>query len=124
MVTDLIAVLRAEESLSDSEALYHSPSETMYMCLLRKDLNGRFTLANAQFLSSSGKAAEEVIGRTGRRSMVGKRVEISAQHRDGRMFDVEMAMQPIPDDGRTVFALFLHDNTDRKRAEEEIAGKN
>ena len=57
-------------------------------------------------------------------SMLGKRAEIPAQHKDGRVFDVEMAMQPIPYEGRTVFAIFLHDITERKRAEEEIAQKN
>lgn len=276
LVNDLSVVVHSQDALSDSEALYHSLVDQLPMCLLRKDLNGRFTIANAQFLSFSGKTADEVIGRTDfdlfpeelarkyqeddqkviatgqvldtveshrsreggelryvqilktpvfdaasnvigiqvlfwdvtekyvaeaslkestaliraifdsaldcivlvdqegivldlnrsteqvfgyRReelvgcsmddtllppaerarpranrerftaeqeggSMVGKRVEISAQHRDGRMFDVEMAMQPIPYEGRTVFAMFLHDITDRKRAEQEIAGKN
>lgn len=57
-------------------------------------------------------------------AMLGKRAEIPAQHKDGRVFDVEMAMQPIPYEGRTVFAMFLHDITERKRAEEEIAQKN
>ena len=56
--------------------------------------------------------------------MLGKRAEIPAQHKDGRVFDVEMAMQPIPYEGRTVFAIFLHDITERKRADEEIAQKN
>ncbi len=57
-------------------------------------------------------------------SMVGKRAEIPAQHKDGRIFDVEMAMQPIPYKGRTVFAMFLHDISERKRSVEEIAQKN
>lgn len=57
-------------------------------------------------------------------SLVGKRFEISVQHKDGRVFDVEMAMQPIQYEGRTVFAKFLHDITERKLAEQEIAQKN
>lgn len=282
LVTDLTVIVRSQDALSDSEALYHSLVDQLPMCLLRKDLEGRFTIANAQFLRFSGKAADEVIGRTdfdlfpeelarkyqqddqrviatgevldtveshrareqgelrhvqilktpvfdssgtvvgiqvlfwdvtekyaaetslnestaliraifdsaldcivlvdqdgvildlnrstvrvfgyeseeliGRslnetlvppsdsgtrvenrdwfdvmRSqpieeenghIVGRRVEMSAQHRDGRIFDVEMAMQPIPYEGRTVFAMFLHDITERKRAAEEIEAKN
>lgn len=57
-------------------------------------------------------------------SMVGKRLEVHAMHADGRVFDVEMAMQPIPYEGRSVFAMFLHDITARKEAEREIATKN
>ena len=276
LVTDISQFHRSQDALSDSEALYHSLVEQLPMCLLHKDLDGRFTFANAQFLEFAGKSADEVIGRTdfdlfpeelarkyqeddrkvvssgeildtveshraraegelryvqilktplfdsgrsvigtqvlfwdvtekhaaeaaleestalkraifdsaldcivlvdqrgiildvnrstewvfgfrrdelvGRSmddtlvppaardrpqanreryessreegSMVGKRAEIPAQHKDGRVFDVEMAMQPIPYQGRTVFAMFLHDITDRKRAEEEIAQKN
>jgi len=57
-------------------------------------------------------------------SMLGRRSEIPVQHKDGRRFNAEMAMQPIPYEGRTVFAMFLNDITERKRAEEEIAQKN
>lgn len=270
-------VQQSRDALRDSEALYHSLVDQLPMCLLRKNLEGRFIFANSQFLEFAGKSSDEVIGRTdfdlfpedlarkyqaddqtviatgevldtveshqipggdgqlryvqilktpvfdagrsvvgtqvlfwdvtekhvaetalkestalkraifdysldcivlidqdgvildvnrstervfgfqreelvgcsmddtlvppsaGNRpqrnrekyeddpeggSMLGKRAEIPAQHKDGRVFDVEMAMQPIPYEGRTVFAMFLHDITERKRAEEEIAQKN
>ena len=276
LVSDFNQIRHMRTALGDSEALYHSLVEQLPMCLLHKDLKGRFTFANSQFLEFAGKTADEVIGRTdfdlfpnelarkyrdddqkvvesceildtveshqidgegepryvqilktpmfaadrnvigtqvlfwdvtekhvaeaalnestalkraifdsaldcivlvdqdgvildvnrstervfgyrrnelvGRNmddtlvpptasdrtqanrkrynsdreegSMLGKRVEISAQHKGGRVFDVEMAMQPIPYERRTIFAVFLHDITARKQAEAEIAQKN
>ena len=56
--------------------------------------------------------------------MLGKRVEVPALKKDGSAFFVEMALQPIPYGGRTVFAMFLHDVTARKKHREEIDQKN
>jgi signal transduction histidine kinase len=44
--------------------------------------------------------------------------------KNGERFVAEMAMQPIPLEGTTVFTLFLRDITERKTAEEEISRKN
>jgi len=57
-------------------------------------------------------------------SLLGKRVEVEAVRSNGEPFHCEMAMQAIPLEGKTVFAVFLHDITDRKNAEAEIAQKN
>lgn len=276
LVTDISQIRRSQEALSHSEALYHSLVDQLPMCMLHKDLEGRFTFANKQFYEFADKTPEEVLGKTdfdlfpeelaekyrrddsqvvksrqildtvekhqvegegGTRhvqilktpvygagqsvigsqvlfwdvtekhnaesalkestalkraifdsaldcivmvdqsgviidvnrstervfgysrdellgqsmddtlfppaarerpqsnrekyesdqvegSMMGKRAEISAMRKDGRIFEVEMAMQPIPYEGRTIFAMFLHDITQRKEAEAEIAQKN
>ncbi len=47
--TDITDRKRAEEAVRDSEALYHSLVEGLPVCLLRKDLRGRFTFANRAF---------------------------------------------------------------------------
>jgi len=57
-------------------------------------------------------------------SLIGKRLETAAMRKSGQTFDVEMAMQAIPMGGKTMFAVFLHDITERKRAQEELAAKN
>jgi sigma-B regulation protein RsbU (phosphoserine phosphatase) len=57
-------VRRAQESLRESESLYHSLVDTMPQCIFRKDLQGRYTFANKQFCRVVGKPIEEILGRT------------------------------------------------------------
>jgi len=56
--------------------------------------------------------------------MLGKRFEQMMVRKSGERFVAEMAMQPVPLEGTTVFTLFLRDITERKTAEEEISRKN
>jgi PAS domain S-box-containing protein len=49
-----------------------------------------------------------------------QRVEMTALHRDGREFPVELTVTPLKMDGAVVFSGFLRDITERKRAEERI----
>jgi PAS domain S-box-containing protein len=46
-----------------------------------------------------------------------KRIEITALHRDGREFPVELAISPLRSGGTVIFSAFLRDITERKRAE-------
>ena len=55
---------RAEEAVRDSEALYHSLVEGLPVCLLRKDLRGRFTFANRAFCAALKKPLAEIVGKT------------------------------------------------------------
>jgi PAS domain S-box-containing protein len=55
---------RAEEALSESASLYHSLVESLPQNILRKDLQGRFTFANAFFCRTIGKSIEQIIGKT------------------------------------------------------------
>ena len=275
IVTDISELKRSNEALRDSEAIYHSLVESMPLCILRKDTDGRFTYTNSMFLEMSGNKLDDILGKTdfdlfpkelaekyraddlqvlesqkpmeaierhqavdgvmrfvqilktpvydaqknavgtqvlfwdvtdrenaeaavqeaatrkraifdsaldciviadqdgaivdfnraaertfGKRreevlgcnmdetlfppqlgerskqnrdgydssndsgSLLGKRVEVEAIRSSGETFHCEMAMQAIPLEGKTVFAVFLHDITARKRAEAEIAQKN
>lgn len=56
--------------------------------------------------------------------MIGHRTETLAVRKSGEPFDVEMALQAIPMSGAMMFAVFLRDVTERKRAQEELATKN
>ena len=55
---------KAEEALRESEALYHSLVECLPCCVVRKDLDGRFTFANQKFCADIGIPLEEFVGKT------------------------------------------------------------
>jgi two-component system sensor histidine kinase/response regulator len=57
---------------------------------------------------------------TGQGKMVRQRTEITALHRDGREFPVEVAISPVKFDGQWIFSIFLRDITKLKRAQEEL----
>ncbi|MES2017138.1 MAG: PAS domain S-box protein [Pseudomonadota bacterium] len=55
---------------------------------------------------------------------INRRIEISALHRDGREFPVELSIWKIPSAKAPLFGAFVRDITDRKRAEEELRRLN
>lgn len=59
---------------------------------------------------------------TGDGPVLGKRIELPALHRDGRIFPVEMTISPIREPGGIRFAAFVQDITERKNAEERFRG--
>jgi two-component system, sensor histidine kinase and response regulator len=58
--------------------------------------------------------------RTGNGPVLNRRIELPAMHRTRGEFPVELTISPIPLAGTFIFSAFLHDITDRKRAEEEL----
>jgi PAS domain S-box-containing protein len=50
-----------------------------------------------------------------------KRIEVAALHRGGREFPVEMTITPVRVGEAYVFGAFVHDISERKRAEETLA---
>lgn len=63
-VEDITARRQAEESVKESEALYHSLVETMPQNVFRKDLQGRFTFANQQYCQHYGAPLADILGKT------------------------------------------------------------
>ena len=57
----------------------------------------------------------------GETSAMGKHVEVEAERADGERFPAELAVTPFKVGDRPMFAAYLRDITDRKRAEWEIA---
>lgn len=55
---------QAEESLLETEAIYHSLVENLPINLFRKDLEGRFIYANEPFCEELGYRLDEIVGRT------------------------------------------------------------
>jgi len=61
---------------------------------------------------------------TGEGPVLGKRLELSALHRDGREFPVEISITCVQRDGKDSFNAFLHDISNRRRAQQEIGTLN
>jgi sigma-B regulation protein RsbU (phosphoserine phosphatase) len=57
-------IRRAQESLRESEALYHSLVDTMPQCIFRKNMAGQYTFANREFCRTIGHTLESVLGKT------------------------------------------------------------
>lgn len=146
---DVTARHLAEESARESTALKRAIFDSALDCIVLIDQQGLIIDINRSVERVFGWSRNELIGtsiddtlfpesikqrqqsnrdrydeESEEGSLVGKRVEIPARRRDGRVFHVEMAMQPIPYDGRTVFAMFLHDIEERRAARREIEQKN
>ncbi len=146
---DITEKYLAEAAVKESAALKRAIFDCSLDCIVIIDQSGKIVDFNRATERTFGYRREQLIGLTiddtlfppalkerqqanrdrydserEEGSMVGKRLEVPAMHADGRVFDVEMAMQPIPYEGRSVFAMFLHDITARKQAEREIAVKN
>jgi two-component system sensor histidine kinase/response regulator len=58
--------------------------------------------------------------KTGDGTRLRQRTEITALHRDGREFPVEIATSPIQFGGQWIFSSFIRDITEHKRAQEEL----
>ncbi len=60
----LLRLSRSEAALRASEALYHSLVDSLPVCLLRKDVKGRFTFANRACCAALKRPLAEVVGKT------------------------------------------------------------
>ena len=58
---------------------------------------------------------------TGHGPVLGTRVEVEAVHRNGRRFPIELAVWEAEGDQGPIFVAFIHDITDRRREEAELA---
>ena len=57
---------------------------------------------------------------TGESRILGQRVEVPAQRKDGARIDVELAVMRVPVEGSPVFTAFIRDVTQRRRAQAEL----
>ena len=58
---------------------------------------------------------------TGEGAVLNQRIEITALHRDGHRFPVELAIWPVRSQDTWSFNAFVHDITQRQRAETDLA---
>ena len=61
--------------------------------------------------------------RTGAGAILNRRIEIVAQHRDGRELPVELAVSPAKIGDAYIFSAFIRDITDRRLAERRLASQ-
>lgn len=131
-------------SLTERDALKSAMLSTALDAIITIDGEGyvhEYNLAAEQIF---GFSYEEVIGRemaeliipkkyrkahregmsnwhkTGEGPVLGVRLEIEAQNKQGKVFPIELAITPLDLEGKTLFTGFIRDITERKEAEEAL----
>jgi PAS domain S-box-containing protein len=97
--TELGERLRAERSLRDSEALYHSLVDTLPISILRKDLQGRVTFGNRGYAEKMGRPLSELVGKT-----------------DFDLFPRELAEKYLRDDQQVICNGTIFEDVEEHRA--------
>ncbi|HJU05573.1 MAG TPA: response regulator [Nitrospiraceae bacterium] len=90
----------------------------------RQEAIGRLlssTIVPAQYRDAHERGLKHFLA-TGEGPVLQKRIEITACHREGREFPVELAISSPARVGATyIFSAFIRDISDRKQAEDEVA---
>ena len=131
--------------LRDSAAIMSATINTAMDAVLQMDAEGNISSWNHQAEKMFGWPRNEALGRkmhetiippqyrqahirgmrhflaTGEGPVLNKRIEISALHRDGQEFPIELSITPLKIAGKYQFSAFLRDITERKKAEQELA---
>jgi len=131
----------AVQRLAHSEALSHLVLETAPDAFIGIDMEGRIVTWNAKATQTFGWTVEEAIGcalwdkiippvpgdalehfrETGENPIANLRMEVTARHRSGREFPVEVTISgPIQSDRGEFFGAFLRDVSDRREREQEL----
>ena len=133
-----------EGTLRESEERYRMIVETALDAVITMDRGGVITGWNSQAEGIFGWSPQEAIGRplstliippphreaherglqhylaTGKGPALNKRFEITALHRDGHEFPVELSLAPGSVNKQVVFTGFVRDITEQKRAKMEL----
>lgn len=135
---------KAKEAAEVSERRTRMIVDTANDAYVAMDSDGKITDWNRQAELTFGWTYDEAIGRlveetiiplryrgahnrglahflsTGEGPVLNKRIELSALHCDGREFPVELTISPIRIGAGCVFSAFLHDISERKKAEADL----
>lgn len=145
---DVTSQRQAAEALRQSEERARQIVETAYDPFISIDAEGRVIDWNTQSEKTFGWKREELLGKrlvefivppqhraahvqgiqtfleSGVGPVLNSRIEITALHRDGHEFPVELTVWPVRTPRGCCFHAFVHDITRRKKAEAEIQSKN
>ncbi len=137
----------AEAALFQSQERNRAIVDTALDGVITIDSIGIVTDWNAQATAIFGWSREEALGRalsetiiperdrqahehgireflrTGVGAILNRRIEILAQHKDGRELPVELAVSPAKIGDAYIFSAFVRDITDRRRAERRLASQ-
>jgi PAS domain S-box-containing protein len=131
-------------AVQQGERRTRSIIETANEAVVGMDASGSITDWNRAAEATFGWSREEAVGRrladtvipepyrkdhrkglerfiaTGEARLLNKRIEIEALHREGHEFPVELTISALREGGSVSFIAFVHDITERKRAEEAL----
>jgi PAS domain S-box-containing protein len=135
-------------SLRDSEARKAAILNSALDCIVTIDHKGHVTEFNPAAEQTFGYRRGDVLGKelaeviippsmrekhrrgfthhltTGEASLIGRRIELTAMHSDGREFPVELAISRNPSDGSPSFTGYLRDITERKQSDSRLRRTN
>jgi diguanylate cyclase (GGDEF)-like protein/PAS domain S-box-containing protein len=139
---DVSARKRAEGALRETEERNRLILENALDAIVAMDGEGKITTWNPQAERTFGWTRAEAMGRklaelivplqhrwahkrglerymrTGKGKVLNRRIEITALHKSGREFPVELAISPSVGGDGVSFSAFVRDITERKKAEE------
>jgi PAS domain S-box-containing protein len=138
------ARVKSDEALRESEERTHLIVSHALDAVITIDTHGRITSWNPQAERLFGWSHEEISGRllsetiippayreaherglrhfvaTGEGPVLNRRIELSALHRNGTEFPVELAITPLRKGGALAFSAFVRDITEQKRTEQAL----
>jgi diguanylate cyclase (GGDEF)-like protein/PAS domain S-box-containing protein len=141
---DITERKQAEEALHQSEETTRLIIDTALDAVITIDQDGQITRWNDQAEAIFGWRHAEAVGQrlseliippdlrakherglkhyseTGEGPVLGKRIEITAQRRNGNIFPVELTIHVLKANNKVSFAAFVRDITERKLAEEAL----
>jgi PAS domain S-box-containing protein len=139
---------RAEQRVVDGEERTRDILEATAEAFIAIDAAGAVTGWNSKATETFGWARDEAVGRplteliipeasraahdrgrrrfleTGEGRLLNRRVEVTAVHKDGRQFPVELVIWPAGSGPETVFNAFAHDISERRQSEEAVRASN
>lgn len=140
-MTDVTALVEAEQALRRTQALQHAVVESSRHGIVLADDQGNAVSFNAAALELFDYTEQDIAGRpvgdlivpphlrethrqgferyrtNGDLSMAGRRIETEAMRRDGSTFPVELSFARVAVDGNTRFVAEIRDITERVEAE-------
>jgi PAS domain S-box-containing protein len=143
-VGQYIETKRAEQAVRRSDALKSAILRSALDCVITMDHRGVILEFNPAAERTFGYSREQAVGQelaelvippplrarhreglaryleTGEGPLIGSRLELTGMRSDGGRFPVELSVTPIPGSDPPLFAGYLRDITDRRRAEEEL----
>ena len=135
---------RTEEALRESEERTRLIVDNALDAVISMDMDGKIIGWNLQAESTFGWSQDEAMGEslgslivpprfrrehelglsryreTGEGAVLNKRLELSAYHKGGHEFPVELSIYPIFAQGGTSFSAFVRDITARKASEDAV----